>query len=587
MHTNQFQSERQAVIDGLQTLGRLGLNRGSSGNVSVRLNQDCFLISPSGVNKDTLTPAQLVLMSIHGDVLSGGKPSTEWMMHRDIYASRPEVNAVVHTHSDQATALACARKEIPPFHYMVAVTGSDRIRCAPYALFGSKDLSMHAVQALKGSWACLLANHGVLAVHTSLAKALYVAQEVESLATQYIAACSVGQPQLLSDQQMQQVMDQFTDYGLTAVPTNATRPLLTQNDVTPSVCTLRWCGDYLEMIDQRLLPRAFELLQYRDAEQVAQGIRTMVVRGAPAIGVAAAYGMALEALKYAHTNVNEFKQRLDTAEHVLATSRPTAVNLCWALKKIRESFEAYLQTQPDASAAMLAKHLVEQAQAMELDDVRANQAMGTYGAALLPDVCTVLTHCNAGALATAGHGTALGVIRSAVNAGKRINVFADETRPFLQGARLTAWELLQDNIPVTLLTDNAAGWAMQKGLIDAVIVGADRIAANGDVANKIGTYMVAVLAKQHNIPFYVAAPLSTVDMTIPNGLHIPIEMRDRNEVLGYGEVQWAPSEVDVFNPSFDVTPAHLITAIVTEKGVVHCPSDSVMREFFERENPLS
>lgn len=342
--------------------------------------------------------------------------------------------------------------------------------------------------------------------------------------------------------------------------------------------TLRWRDDKLEMIDQRVLPMRFEYLSYANADEVAEGIRSMVVRGAPAIGCAAAYGVALQALAYQHADKPGFEQAMAHGFQVLAASRPTAVNLFWALQRVKEFLQAHAhQSQVQMAAALLAL-----AHEISAEDVRINRAMGDFGAALLKDGARVLTHCNAGALATAGHGTALGVIRSAVEAGKKISVFADETRPFLQGARLTAWEMVQENIPVTLITDNMAGHLMKCGEIDAVIVGTDRVAANGDVANKIGTYMVAVLAHRHNIPFYVACPLSTIDMQLPHGDAIPIEERSHNEVTGFGAQRWAPSGVQVRNPAFDVTPAELVSALVTEKGVVYRPDQAALRQLFGR-----
>ena len=342
--------------------------------------------------------------------------------------------------------------------------------------------------------------------------------------------------------------------------------------------TLRWCADKLEMIDQRILPMRFEYLSYANADEVAEGIRSMVVRGAPAIGCAAAYGVALQALAYQHADKSGFEQAMAHGFQVLAASRPTAVNLFWALQRVKEFLQAHAhQSQVQMAAALLAL-----AHEISAEDVRINRAMGDFGAALLKDGARVLTHCNAGALATAGHGTALGVIRSAVEAGKKISVFADETRPFLQGARLTAWEMVQENIPVTLITDNMAGHLMKCGEIDAVIVGTDRVAANGDVANKIGTYMVAVLAHRHNIPFYVACPLSTIDMQLPHGDAIPIEERSHDEVTGFGAQRWAPAGVQVRNPAFDVTPAELVSALVTEKGVVYRPDQAALRQLFGR-----
>ncbi len=332
--------------------------------------------------------------------------------------------------------------------------------------------------------------------------------------------------------------------------------------------TLRWREGKLEMIDQRVLPMHFEYLAYSSAKEVAEGIRSMVVRGAPAIGCAAAYGVALEAIASQHQAKDAFKRNMENGFELLAQSRPTAVNLFWALQRMRACWEKTSSAPPPQIAAIL----LEEAHEVSKEDVRINRAMGAFGASLLSDGARVLTHCNAGALATAGHGTALGVFRSAVESGKKISVIADETRPFLQGARLTAWEMVQENIPVTLITDNMSGHLMQHGEIDAVVVGTDRVAANGDVANKIGTYMVAVLAKRHGIPFYVACPLSTIDLSIAQGKDIPIEERSSDEVMGFRDYRWAPEGVSVRNPAFDVTPAELVTALITEKGVVHQPN---------------
>lgn len=343
-----------------------------------------------------------------------------------------------------------------------------------------------------------------------------------------------------------------------------------------AVETLRWRDGHLEMIDQRVLPTRFEYLPYGSASEVAEGIRSMVVRGAPAIGCAAAYGVALESLALRQASREAFAAGMENGFDVLAASRPTAVNLFWALKRMRGVWEANKLSVVDE----IVDRLLAEAHEISAEDVRINRAMGAYGAALLPDGAKVLTHCNAGALATAGHGTALGVIRSAVEAGKRISVIADETRPFLQGARLTAWEMVQENIPVTLITDNMAGHLMSRGEIDAVVVGTDRVAANGDVANKIGTYMVAVLAQRHGIPFYVACPLSTIDLAIPDGAAIPIEERAADEVTGFRESQWAAKGVQVRNPAFDVTPAELVTALITEKGVISRPNRESIASLF-------
>ena len=342
------------------------------------------------------------------------------------------------------------------------------------------------------------------------------------------------------------------------------------------VQTMLWRDHALELIDQRVLPLRFELVRCDDAAQTANAIRDMVVRGAPAIGCAAAFGVAAEAWEHRSDDRHAFDVAMAAGMQVLAESRPTAINLFWAIERMRKVAAESRTVSPREAA--------ERLEAAALDiyhaDIAANQAMGIAGAALVKDGARIMTHCNAGALATAGHGTALGVIRSARDLGKSVSVLANETRPFLQGARLTAWEMVQENIPVTLLTDNMAGHMMSKGRVDMVIVGADRIAANGDTANKIGTYSVAILARHHGIPFYVAAPLSTFDTTLPNGAAIPIEERHADEVTGYGGTRWAPEGVSVANPAFDVTPAGLITAIITEKGVLHAPDATNIRTLF-------
>jgi methylthioribose-1-phosphate isomerase len=295
----------------------------------------------------------------------------------------------------------------------------------------------------------------------------------------------------------------------------------------------------------------------------------MVVRGAPAIGVAAAMGVALGVLKSKAQSSEELKADFDTITATIASTRPTAVNLFWAIERMKHAFTRALRA--NSSRTTIERLLIDEAKAIYDEDIENNKRMGRFGADLLPQSGTILTHCNAGALATAGYGTALGVIRAAVEGGKRLKVLADETRPFLQGARLTAWELWKDDIDVRVISDNMSGAFMRQGLVDAVIVGADRIAANGDVANKIGTYTVAVLARQHDIPFYVAAPLSTLDLAIPDGSHIPIEQRTPTEVTHIGNTRIVPEGVSVFNPAFDVTPNELVTAIVTEVGVARPP----------------
>ena len=325
----------------------------------------------------------------------------------------------------------------------------------------------------------------------------------------------------------------------------------------------RYQDGVLRLLDQRRLPTEEVWLEYRDCQGVAEAIRTMVVRGAPAIGIAAAFGAWFGARDITAESFDVFWAEFEQLCAVLAATRPTAVNLCWALDRMKSLVRANAN-QPPVNLKIALEY---EALAIAEEDLRINRAMGRHGAPLIPDGARILTHCNAGALATGGYGTALGVIRAAIAAGKKISVLADETRPWLQGARLTVWELQRDGIPVTLICDNMAGWLMAKGEIDAVIVGADRIAANGDTANKIGTYSVAVLAREHGIPFYVAAPISTIDLTLSDGALIPIEERDEREVTHIGEHRLAPAGIAVRNPAFDVTPARLISAIITEHGL--------------------
>ncbi|MBI4300841.1 MAG: S-methyl-5-thioribose-1-phosphate isomerase [Chloroflexi bacterium] len=332
----------------------------------------------------------------------------------------------------------------------------------------------------------------------------------------------------------------------------------------PSFRTMQWAGGKLRLLDQTRLPHEEVYLDLESHEDVARAIREMRVRGAPAIGVAAAYGIALGAAGIVTDDPDLFHSRLDAVCETLLATRPTAVNLAWAVQRMRRVAAA-------KAPATARQALLAEAQAIEAEDEVSNRRLGTYGAALLPASATVLTHCNAGSLATAGYGTALGVLRAAREQGKQVRVYADETRPLLQGARLTAWELQRDGFCVTLITDSMAGYFIHKGIIDCVIVGADRIAANGDVANKIGTYALAVLAKENRVPFYVAAPTSTIDLATPSGDDIPIEERSPEEVTRVLETPIAPQGVKAANPAFDVTPAQYVTAIITEHGIARPP----------------
>jgi len=343
--------------------------------------------------------------------------------------------------------------------------------------------------------------------------------------------------------------------------------------------TIEWKDDAVVMIDQRKLPASEVYVTCKTANEVAKAIKTMVIRGAPAIGVAAAMGIAVGMTRSRATGTKQFTTEFQKTCELMAGTRPTAVNLFWAIERMKKAFAA--AAHDGQSVDEIKRKLVAEARAIHDEDVQSCRTMGAHGATLVPSSARILTHCNAGALATAGYGTALGVIRAAAEQGKTIAVLADETRPFLQGARLTAWELVRDGIDTTVITDNMAGAMMRLGQVDLVVVGADRIAANGDVANKIGTYSVAVLAKEHGIPFYVAAPLSTVDLNTPDGSRIPIEERNEREVTHVGANRLTPEGARIRNPAFDVTPSQYVTAIITERGIARAPFAESLPQLFE------
>jgi len=340
--------------------------------------------------------------------------------------------------------------------------------------------------------------------------------------------------------------------------------------------TMRWENGEFYLLDQTKLPGQSEYICCRDYITVAEAIKRLSVRGAPAIGAAAAYGLVLGAMGLKGEEEQNFLAGVEEIARHLSATRPTAVNLNWALERMLDRVKSEDSMTPEEIIGIM----IREADSIHREDLEGNRKMGLFGLDLIPQGARILTHCNAGALATAGYGTALGVIRAAHEAGKKVSVYADETRPLLQGARLTAWEMLQEGIPVTLITDNMAGYLMSRGMVDLVVVGSDRIAANGDVANKIGTYGVAVLAREHGIPFFVAAPFSTIDISLQSGSQIPIEERSPEEVTCLGGIRLAPEGVRVWNPAFDVTPARLVSAIITERGVLRSPYDRSIRELY-------
>jgi methylthioribose-1-phosphate isomerase len=343
--------------------------------------------------------------------------------------------------------------------------------------------------------------------------------------------------------------------------------------------TIAWQPDAVVMIDQRKLPGQEVYVHCKTPAEVARAIKTMVIRGAPAIGVAAAMGIALAVRRSKALGTRQCAVEFNKVCDLMAGTRPTAVNLFWAIDRMKRAFAAGVQA--GESVAELAARLERESTAIHDEDVQSCRAMGRFGAEVVPASGRVLTHCNAGALATAGYGTALGVIRAAAEQGKITQVYADETRPFLQGARLTAWELVRDHVPTTVITESMTGPLMRDGGVDVVVVGADRIAANGDVANKVGTYTVAMMARAHNVPFYVAAPLSTIDLATSDGTRIPIEQRPAREVTHVGTTRLVPEGASVWNPAFDVTPAALVTGIITEKGIARAPFETSLRALFD------
>ena len=344
--------------------------------------------------------------------------------------------------------------------------------------------------------------------------------------------------------------------------------------------TIAWQDNTVVMIDQRKLPGQEVYVRCKTANEVARAIKTMVIRGAPAIGVAAGMGIALGMQRSKAQGTRQFAVELNKLCDVMAATRPTAVNLFWAIERMKRVFSEAAQA--GRSVEEIKTTLVAEAQAIHDEDVASCRSMGRFGADVVPENARILTHCNAGALATAGYGTALGVIRAAAEQGKVVQVFADETRPFLQGARLTAWELVRDGVPTTVITESMAGPLMRSGGIDFIVVGADRIAANGDFANKIGTYTVAMMAKAHNVPFYVAAPLSTIDLRTPDGDAIPIEERNAREMTHLGTTRLAPEGASVWNPAFDITPHHLVAGIITERGIARAPFTSSLARLFDQ-----
>jgi methylthioribose-1-phosphate isomerase len=347
--------------------------------------------------------------------------------------------------------------------------------------------------------------------------------------------------------------------------------------------TIEWQPEGVVMVDQRKLPGQEVYITCKTSNEVARAIKNMTIRGAPAIGVAAAMGIALGMQRSKAQGTKQFAVELNKICEVMAGTRPTAVNLFWAIDRMKRSFGTGVQA--GESVEELKARLVREAQAIHDEDLESCKTMGRFGAEVVPANARILTHCNAGALATAGYGTALGVIRAAAEQGKVAQVFADETRPFLQGARLTAWELVRDSVPTTVITESMAGPLMQRGEIDFIVVGADRIAANGDFANKVGTYTVAMMAQAHKVPFYVAAPLSTIDLNTPDGTSIPIEQRAAREMTHVGSWQIAPVGASIWNPAFDVTPHHLVTGIITEKGIVRAPYAETLAALFQAQGP--
>ena len=580
-----WEKEKKEVLKATLECYEKGLFAGTSGNLSLYdSKRKLLIITPSGVPYEGMTADDMVVCDLDGKTIEGKhKPSSEWALHAAIYLARPEFKAVVHTHSPYATSFAAAGQKIPlVLIEMLPFLGGD-IKVGKYAINGSKEVADYTVMALQDRKAALMANHGAVAAGASLQDAVTSAIYLEDAAKICSLARLHGNVQEISSP-----ADKHSSMENDAKKYNNMPPSVSMADYSAyNIDSIDMTGHnindidtvYLDdktssmvLIDQTLLPNQTKIISLRNQKDIWRAINILQVRGAPAIGVAAAIGIYLAAKEIYEKNTTmeyaDFFDKFEKAKDYLNSSRPTAVNLSWALRRM----ESIVTANQDKPVKRIIELLHDECIQIHDEDVNVCKAIGEYGLSLVNPGDGLLTHCNAGKLCAIKYGTATAPIYLGHERGYNFRVFADETRPLLQGARLTAFELQSAGVDVTLICDNMSASVMKKGLVNAIFVGADRIAANGDAANKIGTSMVALAAKRYNIPFYVCAPTSTIDMATPTGSDITIEERDPAEVTSmWYEKPMAPEDVKVYNPAFDVTDADLITAIVTEEGIIYPP----------------
>jgi methylthioribose-1-phosphate isomerase len=549
----------------------------NDGNISIRISDNEILMTPTGVSKGAMTPDQIIKIDLEGKLLSGFlRPSSEHKMHLVIYQKRPEVKAVVHAHPPTVTGFAVAGIPFDDISLPEVVFNLGKIELSDYATPSTDQVPKVVATKIADCNALLLANHGAVTVGDSALEAYYRMETLEAVAKITFVAKTLGRVNYLNDRQKEELYEirrRMQAGNIAGTNYEHCGPAQSNCQVAPEPLndfwnSVKWEEDRLVILEQTKLPLETVYETLTDIQQVWDAIYLLKVRGAPAIGIAAGYGLYISVKDLATTDLELFRTELKKNSDYLNSSRPTAVNLFWALDRLGKLAQAYA----GQSVAELKTLLLAEAHAIKRENEAICQSIAENGLPLLQDGMGILTHCNAGPVACASrYGTALGPVFLAAEKGMQLKLYADETRPLNQGSRLTAWELQQGGIDVTLICDDMTATVMAQGKVQAVIVGCDRVARNGDVANKIGTYGVAILAKEHQIPFYVAAPSSTIDLAIASGKEIVIEERPAKEITcGFGK-RTAPLDIKVYNPAFDVTPAQYVTAIITEKGVIYPP----------------
>ncbi len=558
-----------------------GLVCATDGNLSVRLDDGQLLITPSGIRKEEMTEADPIVIDMEGEPINDSRrPSTEYKIHVEAYRRRPEIRAVIHAHPPIAVAYTLAEASLDTCMLPEIVVGLGRVPIAPYATPSTDALPQSMRELIRHSDVVMLARHGSVTVGTSLSEAFARLEKLERSAEILLAAHALGGAKPFSRDQLEELHGLRGFYGVSGAVVPCAEELddgrQAPQDKSRPVRSIEWQDGRLILLDQTELPNRVVLEEQATVEQVWDSIKRLKVRGAPAIGVAAAYGLVVAMQNKAGLNRELFLAELRDAAVYLSSSRPTAVNLSWAVNRVVR----FAERSQASSGAELLELVTGEASRIHEEDIELCRSIGIHGVSLIQDGVGILTHCNAGRLATSDYGTATAPMYLAHERGVSFSVYSDESRPLLQGSRLTAWELKQAGIDVYTITDNMAAAMMQQGLIHLVIVGTDRVAANGDVANKIGTLGVAILAKHFDIPFYVACPSSTVDLNTTTGRDIEIEGRDADEVTSFGARRTAPVGIKVRNPAFDVTPHELVTGFITDRGVVRPPYERALQELF-------